>query len=405
MKARILCICAIASVMTMSVAFGQKNLQEGFIIDNEKDTLYGWINVKSNMVNSESCEFFADPNGEPVIYFPGDIHSYRIKGGKYYITYLITIDGEEKTVFLEFLLKGIANLYYYRALIGEFYFLEKDGFMTELTNEITRIKVEATYYDKPSNQYLRMLRYSFSDAPFLYEQIDNTTFGHKSLIKIATKYHNMTCDTYACVDFTQSTLFRLGFEPSIGVDFQRVGLVTSENSDHNIKTNIAANFSFTSNKNQRWALLTGINYSSSEFSDRFYNDLVKEKTFHDISIQYDLIKIPFIFRYTIPANGFSPYILMGTSSNFLINSKYAVNYALFSVTRTTIEMREEYNVLQKYQQGIDGGIGIRKNISDKLGVNLGLLYEFRTSMKKVGWTLDFLNVQSRMINAGLTYQL
>ena len=124
------------------ISFGQGNFRPGYIVTYNSDTLRGFIKLKSNFENSKSCIFKTEKNQIPKILSPDDIRAYRIENGKYYLSKEIEIDSLKKKVFLEYLVNGIVNLYYYKDPLNEYYFIEKDKILSRLSNEGSIVTVK-----------------------------------------------------------------------------------------------------------------------------------------------------------------------------------------------------------------------------------------------------------------------
>ena len=63
-----------------------------------------------------------------------DIAGYRFSDeGKYYVTRDVTIDSVPQKFFLEYLVEGVMNLYYYDTTAKKYFFFEKDGKMIEIS--------------------------------------------------------------------------------------------------------------------------------------------------------------------------------------------------------------------------------------------------------------------------------
>lgn len=111
--------------------FGQENLRPGFIITNDRDTIYGDIDFRTDPMNAKQCIFREKGHNSTQTYLPFEIVGYRFTDdGKYYVSRLITFDPKEGIVpvFLEYLLKGMRSLYYYKNENDESaYFIEYEG--------------------------------------------------------------------------------------------------------------------------------------------------------------------------------------------------------------------------------------------------------------------------------------
>ena len=100
--------------------FSQKFLP-GFIITLENDTIYGGVANQQDLINVKKCSF-KDSLGEITIFQPNDIFGYKFNDGRYYISKKLENGNLEKSVFLEYLVKGVIDLYYYPSNEGDKYF-------------------------------------------------------------------------------------------------------------------------------------------------------------------------------------------------------------------------------------------------------------------------------------------
>jgi hypothetical protein len=124
-------------------ANSNNDFKEGYIISLNGDTTKGFLLVQISRNASEQCVFKPSANSANTIYKPGEIAGYRYLNGKYYISKEINIDSTtKKVVFLEFLIKGIASIYYYMDN-EEHYYIEKfPNGLVELTEK------ERTFFDE-----------------------------------------------------------------------------------------------------------------------------------------------------------------------------------------------------------------------------------------------------------------
>ena len=187
----------------LTATFAQGNFRRGFIITNEGDTVSGWIDFGTDAQNMHICNFRETEMGATRAFFPGQIFGYRFyKEGKFYISREIVINDEPRTVFLEFLLQGNMNLFYYIDVSQhkqtEYYFFEdQSGRMIALTKRpdeiistgggITRVNEDFRYQG--------VIRYLFSEHESIAQRADRVRFNHQSMINIAQQYHNLTSQT------------------------------------------------------------------------------------------------------------------------------------------------------------------------------------------------------------------
>lgn len=198
--------------ITISV-YSQSNFQKGYLITNSNDTIFGLIDFSTDLVNSKVCIFKNEVLDSIVYYSPKQIAGYRIDNeGKYYVSRIIEVDKVKIDVFLEFLVQGIINLYYYPKGNDYYFFETPNGELYGVTkaydyiipeeNPILPGMIEKKMLLKTDKKYLGVLAYVFKDDKSLKDEIPNTEFSRSAFIKITKKYHENVCKTgNSCVVF------------------------------------------------------------------------------------------------------------------------------------------------------------------------------------------------------------
>lgn len=389
------------------IIYGQGRYIPGYIITNDSDTLKGLIKAKSNYLNSKSCDFIYGNEKIPKHYSPSDIKAYRIENGNYYISKDVTIDSLKQKVFLEYLVKGIVDLYYLKDSQKEIYFLEKDNQMIPLSNDASIVTISSNdgsekNYEKKSNQYKSVLTYLFQNSPSTTEKIPNTNFTYKSLIAITIDYHNATCHDRKCIDFTKSTKQHMFIEPYFGVINSWMGLATSK--DLVYRTNLYAGLQLRFipfKSNIRWNFLVGINYSTNNFLGDFNNSLYSADYIETYRIhsQYTIIRVPLIFEYSLTETKIQPFISLGYNNVFLLNPSWSA---------LRVDRGDNYNVsgsFEKYQFGFSAGLGLKCNLNATKYFFMKSDIEYRIPSVNSGNTLDYQKICSLLINAGFGFKI
>jgi hypothetical protein len=179
----------------------QEIYKEGCILNLKGDTIKGFLLVQKGKNASEKCLFKQTIDGESKTYNPNEIAGYRYSNSKYYISKEINIDSiNKKIVFLEFLIKGTASVYYYFDN-AEHYYIEKDpNGLIELSEK------ERLYHDEKKggtfivpSKYKNKLTVVMQDCPGISEEIKNSRLNHKSLIKLTKDYHEKVCNSESCI--------------------------------------------------------------------------------------------------------------------------------------------------------------------------------------------------------------
>lgn len=384
---------------------------EGYIISLNGDTTKGFLLEQISRNASEKCIFKPNADSEPKIFLPGEIAGYRYLSGKYYISKEINIDSTtKKVVFLEFLIKGMANVYNYMDN-EEHYYIEKfPNGLLELTEK------QRTYDDNghiyvASSRYKGKLMFELQDCPGISNEIQNTRLTHKSLIKLTKDYHEKVCNSGSCIIYEKgntSANVKFGILLGFSKNQYNFGGMVISNYGNNYQIGAALKMSnflmFNRNLNIRANILfekDSKSYTFSKSNDGIYYFItynnVRYKSNYDDQInaiknlQADLnvldLKIPITLNYDFNITqktiytfgvGISNKIIVSQNKNFQIEEYYSrygksVNSWLTGFNATT---------------GIEGNwLGKRTFF---VHVNYEYLIDFRSS---VDATLKLLNNQ------------
>ncbi|MBP6611202.1 MAG: hypothetical protein KA206_08935, partial [Paludibacter sp.] len=175
----------------------------GYVILLNGDTLKGQLLKQTSKNAGEKCVFRTE-TGEEKTFLSVEIQGYRFTDGKYYISKEIQKDSlNKKTVFLEYLIKGITSIYYSFDVV-EHYYAEKDGVgLIELTEEEKTRKIADKKF-VVQTQTKGKLAYIMQDCPDVKSNIQNVHLSHSSLIKLAEAYHEKVCNTESCIIYEKS---------------------------------------------------------------------------------------------------------------------------------------------------------------------------------------------------------
>ncbi len=209
---------------------GQTDFRPGCVITNENDTLHGLIDYRGDARNARRCDFRESMTAPVREFLPFSIQGYRFGDkGKYYVSKKVTTDKGEVELFMEFLVNGISDLYYYSDGFNFHYYLEKiDGQIFELTNEEKKFSVDGRDYIGDSKRYVGLLKYAFSDCPQLFPDINNSRMEDRSLINITRKYHDYVCDDQQCIIYEkQLPVVKVRFSPFVSMNNATLKLTDS----------------------------------------------------------------------------------------------------------------------------------------------------------------------------------
>jgi len=349
-------------VLSMSLK-AQTDFQPGYYITYQSDTVFGEIDKRSDMRNCRICTFRLAVGGEIISIEPGDISAYRFSGGgKYYISKEVNIQDTAQTVFLEYLVNGISNLYYYRGQGMERYFIEsEDGRITELSNDIFKFNVDGVDYKRTTNLYVGQMRASFEDCPEIQSKLDKARFSHKSLMQLTSEYHDYVCDGEECIIYEKNLpVIQVSGGPYMGMVRSSLDFPSYEGSDtdfafdasykwyhyYDFSTEndliLGLRLRFTLPRfNEKLALLVLTEYSQSDFyaytEDQTNPGLLTQMEAHAHLSSLNLMTG---FQYTYSKGTLKPSLTIGPVFNIDLNSYFDIEHTMIA---DTLEIVQDHN--------------------------------------------------------------
>lgn len=359
MKHPALFLSACLAVLTISLN-AQRNFQAGYYITTQFDTVYGEIDNRGDLRNCHICTFRPGEGMEEISLEPGDIYAYRFSdGGKYYISKELQIDEEERSVFLEFLVNGISNLYYYRGEATNKYYLESaEGLFTELSNDWIEFEKDGVRYGRYTNLFVGQMKASFGDCPEIQSGLELAKFTHKSLISLTSRYHDYVCDDGLCIRYEKPIpVIRVSGGPYAGMitttlDFPEFkGDFDADASykwyhyytfDRQTDFMFGLRFRFTMPRaNEKLALLV-----LTEFTRSDYYSYVEDQTNPGLLTRMEAnahlstLNLMTGLQYTYPKGRIRPSLTVGPVLSLDLNSYFDIEHVLVT---------DEREILQDYQ--------------------------------------------------------
>ena len=356
----------------------QTDLRPGFIITNNNDTIHGLVDYRGDLRNSRKCDFQTSKGASIQEFLPGDIKGYRFNEGKFYVSKTIPSNEKRTEIFLEFLVDGIANLYYSGDGSNAHYYIEKeDGRIYELTNEKKSIRVEGKEYIGESKRYIGLLTFAFADCQRVFPLINRAKLNDKSLIEITKKYHDYVCNGEKCVIYEkQLPTVRIRIAPYISMNqsFLRIG----NNPLYELVKFKASGYS-------SFGLLlnTSLPKASEKLSFRLSGEYGKSYTygsgtygskFEEVQLHVSMLTLKGGLKYTYPVGKLRPTLVLGGNFLKLLNKiGRRVEEELYS---STIYSSESKDVpVAGYLVGYHAEIGFDYRFSPSLVtfLNLGFM--------------------------------
>ena len=320
----------------------QRDYRKGYIITNMNDTIHGWIDYRGEARNARICSFRETENGQATDYSPWDIAAYRFIDSKFYISKNIGNDDAPNRVFLEYLVNGMANLYYYREdNVYERYYIEKEGQFHELKIDEIKVEVGGITRTMPVKSYVGVLMATLNVWE-MRDNIEKAKLEHKSLINIARDYHNFTCtDGSECIIYERrEPLIALRIGPVVGVGFSTFKMV--ENKFLPFFNNDIGDFSWKWNETSyrfdpstNFTVGINLNFSSPRMGEKLFLQIQAMYTkyhFFDVSqsssstierhIKSDALQVGLGFKYEYPKGKLRPTLAAGGAIIWLPGVSY-----------------------------------------------------------------------------------
>lgn len=375
--------------------FGQDNYLSGYIITNNKDTVNGFI-MYNDLSCYKFCSFKTSQDNKDQVYNPQDIAAYRLNNGRYYISKTVDLDNQVVTAFVEYLIKGKANIYYlYNG--SNHYFIEKENDkIYELTER------DSIYMDDKWARHYKLKKHKgklkalLADCPQINNEINKVNLNHSSLIKLAKDYHNYVCTSERCVIyqkevtpiklryslFAGASLLQLSFDgamkinnlPSFNIggkiEFENVISWTNKLSLYSGVSYFRFNSATLSAGSEPYSVeIDGVNYSVGN-SKFVYN----QKSSIDVDFKYSALNIPLGVSYTFLDKSIRPYAFFALSNNFVISQNKNV--------KIKNSVQPDYvPPFSKYSIGIIGGVGLKYELPNSSLLFIEFKSEYNSSLE------------------------
>jgi len=354
--------------------FAQSDFQKGYIVTNDLDTISGLIDHSVPRSNTKYCYFRGSPSSKVIKYFPDDLAGYGFDDNNQYVSKMIYFREDSSRVFLEYLVNGIVDLYYY-PFAGHNYYLQKEGKLYLLSNDEVVIERGNTKYvaDKPI--YIDRLNWLMSDSDLSEERIENVFFTHNSLADLTKEYHENVCDYEDCIVYYKPTSklnnarWRLNFGISAGMTWtsytienhlvktsdlvQKPDIVTKYRYELNepvISSNtntVLPGFYFELSRNRRLSFLMEVQYSKAN-----YANVELEQVYVPITFNYNIL----LYKKIVPYINFGLAIAIPVSNSFsdydLSISETESVYDV-SITPPHLQLKPGYPVSTDFVETLD----------------------------------------------------
>ena len=314
--------------LTSQSGFSQALFKEGIIITNEGDTLQGFIYSKGETSIAKVCRFKKNLNENEVVYEPFDIEAFRFtKSGRFYISKLVEKEKRYFPMFVEYVLDGVVDLYYYRDNWSEHYLIDKNldnQTLIELSNEERELIEDGKTFSHKSNKYIGILKAGFADTPAIFPEIEEAEFHRNTFIDISKQYHDLVCNEGdICIVYEKdiNTLeIAVGLTGGVGsntIIFPHSEEFSEVDFGYEMFSQYGFGINFSSGAlNERMIIQLSFLKEIKSFSGDIthYGFLLSEAYNYDLTMNHSSVNGA--IGYSAPKGNIRPFILPGFSVNF-----------------------------------------------------------------------------------------
>jgi hypothetical protein len=388
------------SFICFSSIKSQSDFRSGYIIKNNGDSISGLIDFRSATSNATVCLFKNNDSSPQIEYTPTDIKMYRFTDSKYYVSKQVRTEQGDSSLFLEYLIKGIVDIYYYRDDLGNNHYLaDKDkGRLLELKAGDYTLLIDGKTYIKNDKSYIGIIKYLFNEMPAIVEKSEEINLNHKNLIQLASDYHQQVCNDKSCIIYEKKLLknrttigILTGFGGVLNFETKKefhYELYFLKNASSSLTPNGSLGFYINSSApslNERFSFqyegslgVTNIQLTSTNFSSWRQIDYTEKIQF----TKYGLLNSGLVM-YKFPTGKFRPVFLAGVFANYYFINQYehTLDSRLdFSSAYATFKE----NPIANLNVGTVLGVGLLKKTAKNKDVFLNLRW-------KLGFTDNSLN--------------
>ena len=303
-----------------SSIWAQRDFRKGYIITHEQDTIYGWIDYRGDIRNSKVCSFKKAENDQTTDYSPSDIAAYRFIDSKFYVSRNIGSGDAPKQVFLEYLVNGMAKLYYYRdENTSDNYYIENEGHFIELKIDEKEVEVDGKTHIKTVKTYVGVLK-ALLNVWEMSSEIDNAKLTHSSLIDIARDYHQYACtDGSKCIIYEKKKpLMALRIAPVVGTDLSMLKLMDYDVEKY--KLDPSTNFTVGVNLNLSMPRINEkifLQMQAMYTKYYFFGAYEKPQGSVDVHVRSNVLQMGLAVKYEYPKGKWRPTLSAGAAANWM----------------------------------------------------------------------------------------
>ncbi len=364
-------------LLTFQLTFSQENYIPGYVIKNNTDTLFGFVDYRNWESNPDRIKFKTNIENDPVIFYPTDINEFKVDKEIYVSGIVDTevspihtdrlsddpqVNIKVDTAFLQTLFKGKKSLYYYRfSLDKENFYIKQNGEFELLVYKKYLKKQLGLPVINENKKYVGQLILYLNDCETITQKLENTSYGQNSLIKLFQYYYKCSPSEIYFQKEKEKAYFEIGVLAGASVTTLKF---QSDTYDYLVEAGYDPSVNFSAGlyfdlilprNHGKWSFNNEILYSSYKVTGSYENYYSTTTT----EIGYSYLKINSLIRFKYPVGQFFIFLNGGFSNGFAISE---TNYKKLELDYNSTGSHIEGSALtdpRKYEQGLIFGAGSR----------------------------------------------
>jgi len=369
-------------ILTFQLSFSQENYIPGYVIKNNTDTLFGFVDYRNWEKNPDKIKFKTNIENNPISFNPTDIIEFKVDG-EIYVSGIINtevspiqadklkddpqINIKVDTTFLQTIFRGKKSLYYYKNSDGKenFYIKQNIGFdLLIYKRHLKQQDGERVIIE--NRQYLGQLTLYLKDCETINSKLQNTSYNEMSLIKLFQYYYKCSLSDISFQKEIQKIHLDIGVLAGVSLtslEFQSDAFPYLVEAGYNPSINFSSGifFDFLLPRNQgKWSINNEILFSTYKVTGS-YEEYENENNYSvtTTEIGYSYLKINNLVRFKYPIGHLFLFLNAGISNGFAINEiNYKKKESKFYTTNTVVE-ELALNDTRKYEQSFILGTGVK----------------------------------------------
>ncbi len=333
-------------VLSAGFAKAQHNLVSGYIVNNDQDTLYGFIKYDRDAKLSKRVLFFNDKlEKKPEVFTPSEIKEFSFSTKRTFMS--VQSEKDTISVFAKKVLTGKINMYVSdikgSAKFNIFLWRSDTSLKVELSNpKKSIVKQDSKLYNYVSKKYIRQIAFMTDDLE-KGEQLKSLKYKKADIKKYLASYNDGFKDIYPTFVYKDSS--SLTFDILAGIPFHIKPTVTS------FRFSAYADWCFLESI-PYFSYRTGISYryfysnEDPDLNQDYHHQFFKEQT---ISI------LPLGTRFQLNTGRIVPYayFLIGLSVSiennyFILHNDHSIEQNSFYSLTSNIGVGVKFKIKSNY---------------------------------------------------------